>query len=370
MKDVTNKKDNRNYGLDILRIVSMFMVLIIHYIGRSNLTSLTNNTTYNWYIYNFILAIALVANNCYVLISGYFLINSKFKIKKVLQLILESWFYSIGITMLLYFLGYYKFSTRGIIEMIFPLLTKKYWFLSFYIVLYILFPFMNKGIKSFTKKELKTLIIILLIIFSVLGGTIQKSLYAINSEGSFSFIWFLILYIIGSYVRMYEIKYKKKYILLGLLSAIIVTTLNILKTKFNILGSFEKFYQTTNFFIFIESITLFLFFKDLKMKGNLIQKTAVKIAPLTLAVYLIHQTPALDAILYNKILHTNICYNNKFAILITFSCVLLVFILLLFIESIRQYLSKKIVELVKNTNVYNKIKSIYIRVSKWYYNSN
>lgn len=363
VKEIT-KEDKRNYGLEALRILSMFLVLTIHYIGRSELTAIRNNTTYNWYIYNFLLAIALVANNCYVLITGYFSINSKFKLKKVIFLCGEAWFYSIGITLLLTFLGYNKLTFKSTIEMFFPLLTRKYWFVSFYIVLYILSPFLNKMIKHFTKKELKSLIIILLIIFSVLGGTIQRASYAINSEGSFSFIWFVTLYIIASYIRLYgNFKFTKKYLLIGLLAAITVTTLNILKVKFPILNNFAKFYQTTNIFIFIESITLFLYFKDLKIKNNIIKKSMLVISPLTLAVYLIHQTPALDAILYKKILHTQICYNNNWAIPITIISIIILFVVLLFIEYIRKKIVKFIGTIIKRNKIYDIIAQKYHKIN-------
>ena len=89
--------------------------------------------------------------NCFVLISGYFLINSKFKLKKVLNLYLVTIFYSI-----LLFIPHcilYGFSLSNFIKSCLPLLMGTYWFITTYVVLYLLSPFLNILIKNLSKKQ-------------------------------------------------------------------------------------------------------------------------------------------------------------------------------------------------------------------------
>ena len=72
----------------------------------------------------------------------------------------------------------------------------------------------------------------------------------------------------------------------------------------------------------------------------------MKIAPLTFAVYLIHEQPSLVTILYKKILHTEICYHNPYAIFIMFGSIFAVFIVCILVEYIRikviDFIRKKI----------------------------
>lgn len=85
-----------------------------------------------------------------------------------------------------------------------------------------------------------------------------------------------------------------------------------------------------------------MYFKQLNIKSSKLIKVIEFIAPLTLAVYLIHEQSQLRTVLYNKILHTEICYHNPYGIFIVIGSVLTIFIYCVAIEFIRQ----KILEIV------------------------
>ena len=72
MKQNPNYKEKRNIGLDLLRILSMFMVLILHLLGKGGMLEKESNSQIYYLIYNFMEILCIVAVNCYVLISGYF----------------------------------------------------------------------------------------------------------------------------------------------------------------------------------------------------------------------------------------------------------------------------------------------------------
>ena len=117
--------NKRYYSLDILRIVSMIMIVILHYctfgyqITKND--SVGNNAPLLWFIYG----LCYVAVNLYVLISGYFLCESKFQWKKVLKLAVEVWFYSIIIGAIFFFMGLEDFTNlKTSLEIFFPILTK------------------------------------------------------------------------------------------------------------------------------------------------------------------------------------------------------------------------------------------------------
>lgn len=59
----------------------------------------------NWIIIEYIIYLTAVGVNCYVLISGYFLVKSEFKLHKVVKICFQKLFYSIGIYVILTCVG-------------------------------------------------------------------------------------------------------------------------------------------------------------------------------------------------------------------------------------------------------------------------
>ena len=345
----------RNIGLDFLRIISMIMVVFLHYLGKGGLLDIKNTSNTYHIIYYFIEVLCIIAVNCYVLISGYFLTKSKFKWKKVLQLWLETLFYSIAIYFIIVSLGLKELDIKGAIKSLFPIITKQYWFINIYLVMYILSPFLNKLINSMSKKEYQKLLLILIICFSIIS--ILPAAYTLDSSRGYGIIWFVCLYFIAGYIRIYDIPKKFKlnkngdFLVLYFIFAIIVT-IGILALDFvgTYLGKgtlMENFIQYNNIFVLIESIALFMYFKQLNIKSRKLIKVIEFIAPLTLAVYLIHEQSQLRTVLYNKILHTEICYHNPYGIFIAIGSVLAIFITCIVIEFIRQKILKNVKKLLK-----------------------
>ena len=54
MKQNPNYKEKRNIGLDLLRILSMFMILILHLLGKGGMLEKESNSQIYYLIYNFI----------------------------------------------------------------------------------------------------------------------------------------------------------------------------------------------------------------------------------------------------------------------------------------------------------------------------
>ena len=125
-------KPQRQINLEILRILCMLFIVTGHVGGRSGIKSFSS------------FAIAPHAVNCFVLISGYFLITSKFKIERVLRTAIETIFYTFTITIVLYIFG--KASIYDIAKSIMPFAPTKfsYWFVNKYLGVVLLSPFICK----------------------------------------------------------------------------------------------------------------------------------------------------------------------------------------------------------------------------------
>lgn len=372
------EKIERNSNFELMRIISMFMIIVWHFIFHSKILNITNGTL-NLIIY-FIYIIISIHVNSFILVSGYFQYNKKFKPNKIISLITTTWFYKIIYAII--------FSVTGVVtitktEMLFFLqpfnfnygFGEFYWFINMYIFLYLLSPFINKLIEILSQKQHKTLIILLFIMLSIvptvtLNSTLSNNGYTIST--------FVMLYIIGAYFGKYRLKEnyhfknysKNKYQLLILIFFIISIFLSITpkiitdyfeNTNIEILEYIKylfglKLIDYASPVIIIESILYLLLFETLNFKNKFINK----VASLTFGIYLIHENNFLVSYLYNKlsIFVNDIIYPNIIIKMIFYS--IITFILSAIIEYIRQLFSK----LISKTRIYkkfiNKIKN-YIK---------
>lgn len=349
MEQNSIKESKRNIGLDILRILAMLMVIMLHYLGKGELLEQCNTDFLNYRIYWLLECLSIVAVNCYVLISGYFMIKSDFKIKKFLKLWGEVIFYSASVYIITVLLGLRAFDIKEAIKSFMPVITNQYWFVNSYLAMYLLSPFINKLILNLKKEEFKKLIVILLILFSIV--TILPSEMLLDKTGGMGIIWFICLYIVAAYIRLHmnESKEKNKkyllfYFLLGILLTVIILAIKYLCKKIGIEDKSDKILKYNNIIVAFQSIFLFLYFKDVKIRKEKIIKLVEKIAPLTFAVYIIHEQPVFKTALYSKILHVDICYHNPYGLLIVFGSTILIFTVCILIE----YIRRKIVSFVIN----------------------
>lgn len=138
------------------------------------------------------------------------MINSKFTLKKFLILIGEIYFYSYAIMILLSTIltPVKPIDYEQFIVCLLPFSHSAYWFITDYILLMILSPFLNRLIKSLTKEKFVGLLILVLVIWSIIPTFIGIKSFDIND-----LVWFVVLYIIGTFIRLHidipKLKIKK-----------------------------------------------------------------------------------------------------------------------------------------------------------------
>ena len=147
------QKKERNYGIDLLRIVSMIMVVLLHVLGAGGLLDATFgiNNKIVWLLE----VLAFCAVNCYALISGYVGVNSKFKLSNILILWLQVFIYNFIFYFIFLLLGKITFSFDVLKEMFFPVLSKRYWYFTAYFALFFLMPLLNFIINKNSKNPAK-----------------------------------------------------------------------------------------------------------------------------------------------------------------------------------------------------------------------
>ena len=80
-------KAKRQANFELLRIVAMMMIIVLHYLNKGDLLAAytTDRSAVN-YAAHLTEAFCIVAVNCYVLLGGYFLVESVWKPGRVVSL--------------------------------------------------------------------------------------------------------------------------------------------------------------------------------------------------------------------------------------------------------------------------------------------
>lgn len=95
--------DKRNYGIDLLRLVSMFLIVVLHSLSRGALVGVSPFNIH--YEVGFLIeALTYCAVNCFALISGYVGVDSKFKYRRIVPIWLQVVFYCLIFTVFFMYL--------------------------------------------------------------------------------------------------------------------------------------------------------------------------------------------------------------------------------------------------------------------------
>lgn len=292
----TNSLSKRNSGIDLLRIISMIMIVTLHLLGHGGLLKEFEVFTTGHYLTWFIEIIAYCAVNCYALISGYVGINSKFRYSNLINLCINVVFYTLIITSLFKIFSPDSVNAETFKKAVFPYAFNVYWYFTAYFCMYFFIPFFNHTINTLNKEKATTLVLSLIFIFSLLPTVVQADVS--HTFKGYSALWLSILYIIGAYIKKHDIG-----------AAVKKSTLIILYFACIAVNCFSKFFieydsvylwknaQNSNMLINYTSptvlatavIMLILFSKF--RHGKKSEKLISFFAPLTFGVYLIHDEP-------------------------------------------------------------------------------
>lgn len=287
-------KKTRNANMDLLRIISMFLIIFLHSTDHSGVLENAEGCNTPMYFYvRFTYAACMVCVNLYVMLSGYFMINSKFRLHKLVTLWAQAAFYSFVLKLLFMIAGEETFSVISLVSCLFPILTGRYWFLTIYVGLYLISPFLNIFIKSMNKKQHLMLNICLFFIMSV-WVSVHPSIKGMNTNGGWSLAWFVVLYLTASWLRLYydsSRKTKWNFILAYPFIALVVSGAQVISkiVDIGVINSIlNNFYRYDSVPAYLMSLCIFICFINVEIRNKVASKFISLIATLTFGVYLIH----------------------------------------------------------------------------------
>jgi len=352
----------RNSSIELLRIIAMIMIIMSHYSVHGGFCHDSISFGFNKIFLHSIL-LGSLGVDIFFLISGYFLSKSEFKINKILKIIFQVISYTLIIYLLLSFINPEIFSKKELLRNLFPIIFEEYWFISTYIILYLMFPYLNILINNISHKEYKKLLITMIIIWSIIYTSLSFINVTFQPYSLFvdATINAILMYFIGAYIQLYGKsiikKHKKLNTKIMIISILILFIITIICCKLN-LGYIYilSFYHKNSFFIILISVTLFINMLNKNIDFKLINI----ISSCMFGVYLLHDNNYIRHILWHDILKSNTFQNSPYLIFHFFISILVVFSICTLIEFIRkntiQKLADKYIDIVitKMNKLFNK----------------
>ncbi len=296
--------NSRNMGVELFRIVSMLLVVLLHIVGHGGVISAAVPLSVNYKIATFIQVLAYCSVNCYALISGFANVKTSFKFRRFIYLWLETVFLVAFVNIITpMFADGFEITREWWINGLFPLTKREFWYLCAYFLMYPLILLMNHGLNVIKQWQHIAVIILLQMptIFRLIDGSDN---YALG--GGYSAMWLICLYVMGAYFRIYGApRWAKWYVTLPafFVSCCIAFFVKIIPEERLYVGLIENsssWYENREMLIsyispcmVIMSLMLLLFFMQLKINGKLVRCFISELGRATWGVFVIHVSSAI-----------------------------------------------------------------------------
>lgn len=288
------KNKTRKSNIEALRIVAILLIISFHYCYKGGFSY--DGVSFNGVVLKTFWMFGEWGVNIFMLITGYFMCENEFKIKRLVSILLQVQFY----TLLTYFISYRLgmasiMSVKDVILLFLPVITNRYWFVTVYVLIYILTPYINRFLSVMNDSDLRRFLKITLFLWCVIP-TIVGAFYNSTEVLLYynRFIWYIEMYCLGAYYKKYGSLVLKRRSECGvgiiisiilLVSSIIIISKNI--DFFGRIGVTEPayFWPPNSILLLLISACTFLWFEKTEMKNSGFINL---MASGTLGVYMLH----------------------------------------------------------------------------------
>lgn len=273
------------------------------------------------------------------------MVNKTFRRKRFISLLLQVQFYTILTGWVAYQLGIFSLSgIKSWFLFFFPIITDRYWFVTVYVLIYILIPFINTFLNHLSKEQWQKFLGVMFLtwcviptIFGVFQNTTEGMLYYNR------FLWYIVMYCLGAYCRRFDfiLLQRQSYCALIIVASYVVIISSIILITmypafFAKVGIKEPayFWPPNSIPLVTLSLATFCWFVQLKIKPN---RVINKFASTTLAVYMLHDG-VLNKWLWGTVFHNAAYQESPFLLLHILSTAMAIFLLASLLDFIRQQL--------------------------------
>lgn len=201
MSDNTSiSRQSRNSGIDLLRVLSMFYIVMLHTLGLGGIIGAAEPGSAHHLLGMFWQMWVYCALDIFALISGYVGYREKeepFRYANYLVLWLQVAFTGLATAAVFWLLDPGAVSGTVLARAVLPITCNTYWYFTAYTGLFFLIPVINAGVRGSSREQLHKLFAAMLILFSVLSTIANRW----QLENGFSCFWLVILYIMGAIAK-------------------------------------------------------------------------------------------------------------------------------------------------------------------------
>lgn len=349
------KENKKNIGIELLRVLSMFYVVILHTLGHGGVLKTSEQIGGGVYsIAWFIEICAYSSVDIFALISGYvgYKVQDKdISIKKLLRLYGMVWFYSLLGVLICAFFAPNGVTMNEVFRSCFPLINGGYWYFNAYAGAFLFFPLLNYALNNISEKILVKFLIILAFIFPT--SEILSPQYKLMN--GYSPIWLIILYIVGFSLNKLEIN-KKINIRYCIMFIFVIPILNCMWKLFginynmracDICISKDMFVSYLSPLVLIVSISYLILFSQIQIQQSLLKKIVELCGKSSFAIYLLNDNWLIREKLI-KNAFVNWCYDPVILLVIKVLLFSIIFVFgAIIFEIIRIYVRDLIFKLIK-----------------------
>ena len=289
-----SKEDTRNYGLDVLKILSMVYVVILHALGQGGM--MNKGSMGMQFTVMALFYITTPAVNIFALVTGYVSYTDEKKPlnrKRLFEMWFQVVFYALVITAICKFVIPNKVTTRDFVSSVMPLYYDIYWYFTAYFIVSILSPFVNAAVRTLSESTLRKVFFVIIAIFSFF----TSFCYSLNIITSHTFTWIFLLYIMGAIMKKCRIgsKLPSSIFVIGIIGCNLFNWIITWVGEKYVSGSDWYFTFLSDYIsptMIIQAICYLLLFRKIKVSTGA-KKGIEFLSPLVFAAFLIDVHPVI-----------------------------------------------------------------------------
>ena len=275
----------RNSGIDLLRMVSMFMVVVLHVLGQGGILAALPPHTPRWALGWALESACYCAVDCFGMVSGYVAHSRRFSARRCVTLWAQA-----GIALLFKLFLPGSTSFRSVLAACFPVSGQQYWYFTAYFALLFFAPFLTILLESLDRGQVKQLLAAMVGVFCLLPLAAGRDLFYLRA--GYTTLWLCVLFLVGGCVRILEEGRRRApgWYFGGYLLCVLLTA--VTKGLTGRLPRAELFLSYTSPTVLGAALCLVLGFRALTIRSPRLLKGIARLAPLSFGVYLIHTHPS------------------------------------------------------------------------------
>lgn len=204
---MTDQKHKRNSSIELLKIVALFFVVLCHsiplykYGGATELDGYINLGQSTSSLQTLVLIVfshlGQVGNALFIVPSAFFLLDSdRVKKEKIVQFIIDTFCVSV-IYLIIFIVIKGNLPLSYITSSVLPITFNFYWFITCYIILYAIHPWLNQIIRKLEKTQLFSACLCMFVLYCLIS-------YVLNGKYYYShLVGFIVYYFFMGYVKLY-----------------------------------------------------------------------------------------------------------------------------------------------------------------------